>query len=184
MAEFESCIEYVLPHEGGYSDNPNDPGGATNFGISMKFLKKVNVSTLKRIGIEGAITKDTMKNLTIDQAKSLYYSEFWVLAPFDRIMNGMLAQYIFDMSIHHGLDDATLITQRACCAAQKMKDYVRDDALFGKKTLQAVNQASFMLIPALIAGRTGYMRQLVAVNPKLEVFLDGWLTRAFDWGQS
>lgn len=184
MAEFDSCLEYVLPHEGGYSDDKNDPGGATNFGISLRFLKDVDSATLKRIGITGAVTKDTIKSLTIEQAKSLYYTEFWVHAPFDKIMNGMLAQYIFDMSVNHGLPQATLITQRACCAAQKSKDYVKDDALFGKKTLAAVNQASFMLIPAMIAQRTGFMRQLVAVNPKLEVFLDGWLTRAYDWGQS
>lgn len=184
MAQFDSCLDYVLPHEGGYSDDKADPGGATNFGISMRFLQDVDSATLKRIGITGKITKDTIKNLTLDQAKSLYYTEFWVKAPFDKIMNGMIAQYVFDMSVNHGLKQATLITQRACCAAQKLRDFVIDDGIFGKKTLAAINQMSFMLIPAMIAQRVGFIRQLVAVKPELGVFLDGWLNRAFDWGQS
>jgi lysozyme family protein len=180
MSEFESCVEYVLEHEGGFGEEDSDPGGATNFGISLRFLREVNVDTLKRVGIFGEVTRQTIVELTLAQAKSLYFSEFWNAGPFDRIMNGILAKYIFDMSVHHGLAQAVRITQRACCAAQKQKDYVKDDAIFGKKTLQAINQASFMLVPALIAAREGFMRQLVAVNPKLDVFLDGWLTRVYD----
>lgn len=181
MAEFDSCLEYVLPHEGEYSDHPSDPGGATNQGISLRFLQGVDKDTLKRIGITGALNKKTIQDLTDEQIKSLYYTEFWVKAPFDKIMNGMIAQYIFDMSVHHGLEQAVKNTQRACCSAQKMKNYVKDDALFGKLTLQAINQASFMLIPAMISERTGFMRRLVAVKPELAVFLDGWLTRAYDF---
>lgn len=180
MSEFESCVEYVLEHEGGLTKNKADPGGTTNFGISLRFLRDVPEDVLKRLGIFGEVTDKTIVDLTLVQAKGLYFSEFWNQAPFDKIMNGILAKYIFDMAVNHGLSQATRITQRACCAAQKDKSYVKDDALFGKKTLQAINQASFMLIPALIASREGFMRQLVAVNPKLDVFLDGWLTRAYD----
>lgn len=180
MANFDSCVAYVLVHEGGLTKNKADPGGITNFGISLRFLRDVPKDNLKRVGIFGEVTEQTIIDLTKDQAEKLYYSEFWLKAPFDKIMNNMLGKYIFDMSIHHGLSQAVRITQRACCSAQKVKDYVKDDALFGSKTLQAINQASFMLVPALISERTGFMRQLVAVNPKLEVFLDGWLNRAFD----
>jgi lysozyme family protein len=99
--------------------------------------------------------------------------------PFDKIMNGMLGKYIFDMTVNHGMVQAVKIAQRACCSAQKTKDFIPDDGLFGPKTLQAINQASFMLIPALISERTGFMRLLVAVDPKLNVFLSGWLERCY-----
>ena len=176
MAHFDSCVQYVLRHEGGLSQDKADPGGITNFGISLRFLREVDADTLKRIGIFGEVTEQTIRELTQEQAEKLYYSEFWVKAPFDKIQNGINGKYIFDMSVNHGMVEATRLTQRACCAAQKVKDYVKDDSLFGAKTLSAVNQASFMLI----ATRAGYMRQLVAVTPRLEVFLDDWLTRCFD----
>lgn len=180
MAQFDACVQYVLRHEGNLTQDKADPGGITNFGISLRFLREVDSDTLKRLGIFGEVNEQSIIDLTQDQAEKLYYSEYWVRAPFDKIQNGITGKYIFDMSVNHGLVEATRLTQRACCAAQKVKDYVKDDALFGVKTLSAVNQASFMLIPALIATRAAYMRQLVAVNPKLDVFLEGWLTRCFD----
>ena len=179
MAQVDTCVQYVLGHEGGLTENPSDPGGITNFGISLRFLRELDPDDLKRTGIFTEVSEQTIRELTKEQAEKIYFSEFWLKGPFDKVMNTNLAKYIFDMSVMHGLPQAVRITQRACCAAQKVKDYVKDDALFGAKTLQAINQASFMLIPALIAQRTGYLRQLVAVNPKLELFLDGWLTRAF-----
>ena len=180
MAQFDSCVAYVLKHEGGLSEHPQDPGGITSMGISLRFLREVNEDNLRRAGIFSEVTEQTIRDLTQDQAEKLYFSEFWLSAPFDKIMNGMLGKYIFDMSVNMGLSQAVKITQRACCAAQKNKDYLKDDGLFGPKTLQAINQASFMLIPALIAAREGFVRQLIAVNPKLNVFLNGWLVRIYD----
>jgi lysozyme family protein len=180
MATFESCVDYVLKHEGGLTKDAADPGGITNFGISLRFLREVDPLVLKRVGIFDDVSEKDIVDLTKDQAEKIYYSEFWLKAPFEKIINNMLAKYIFDMSVNLGIAEAVKITQRACCAAQKMKGYVKDDGMFCSKTLQAINQASFMLIPALIAQRTGFYRQLVAVNPRHELFLDDWLTRAFD----
>ena len=180
MSNYDAFLAYVLKHEGGLSKNPNDPGGITNQGISLRFLREVNQDTLKRVGIFGDVTEQTIEELTSDQIYKLYYSEFWMAAPFDKIINNNLAKYFFDMSVNHGITQATRIMQRACCAAQKLKDYVKDDGLCGSATIAAINHASFMLIPAMIATREGYYRQLAASNEKLSVFLDGWLTRAYD----
>jgi len=180
VAIFESCVDYVLKHEGGLTKDAADPGGITNYGISLRFLREIEEPMLKRIGIFNEVSEQSIIDLTKDQAEKIYYSEFWLKAPFEKIINSMLGKYIFDMSVNFGIAQAVRITQRACCAAQKLKDYVNDDGLFEGKTLQAINHASFMLIPALIAQRTGFYRQLVAVNPKLELFLPGWLERAFD----
>ena len=180
MATFESCVGYVLKHEGGLSKDTADPGGITNFGISLRFMRELDPLLLKRVGVFEEVSEKNIVELTQDQAEKIYYAEFWLKAPFEKIINNILAKYIFDMSVNLGIAEAVKITQRACCAAQKQKDYVKDDGMFCSKTLQAINQASFMLIPALIAQRTGFYRQLVAVNSKLDVFLDDWLIRAFD----
>lgn len=121
-----------------------------------------------------------LKAKTPEEWKKFYYTSLWIQAPFDKIMNGITGKYIFDMAMHHGLEQSTILVQRACCAAYKTKDYVKDDALFDRKTLSAINQASFMLIPSLIATRASYVRELVARDPKLAVCLDEWLERCFD----
>ena len=180
MADFDSCVAYVLKHEGGLTEDANDPGGITSMGISLRFLRNVNADTLKRVGIFTEVTEQTIRDLTQDQAEKLYFFEFWSVAPFEKIQNGIIAKYIFDMTVNMGIAEGIKLTQRACCAAQKVKDYVKDDGIMGSQTVQAINQASFMLIPALIATRSAYYRQLVAINPKNSVFLSGWLTRAFD----
>ncbi len=180
MAQFDNCVDYVLRHEAGLIKQISDPGGITNYGISLRFLREVNSDTLKKIGIFEEVGEQSIIDLTEHQARRLYYSEFWVAAPFEKIINDILGQYIFDMAVQHGIAEATRITQRACNDAQKLKDYLKVDGIMGAKTIQAVNQASFMLIPALIAERSCFMRQLVALNPKLDVFWEGWMTRAFD----
>ena len=43
MSLFDKCLKIVLIHEGGYSDDPDDPGGTTNYGISLRFLKSVGL---------------------------------------------------------------------------------------------------------------------------------------------
>ena len=54
MAHFDSCVQYVLRHEGGLSQDKADPGGITNFGISLRFLREVDADTLKRIDFWGS----------------------------------------------------------------------------------------------------------------------------------
>jgi lysozyme family protein len=51
VAQFDACVAFVLANEGGLSENPSDPGGCSNFGISLRFLREVEPDTLKRIGI-------------------------------------------------------------------------------------------------------------------------------------
>lgn len=181
MANFQTCVDYVIKNEGGLSQTAADPGGTTNFGISLRFLRNLDGDALKRLGIFEEVTDQAIINLTKDQAEKIYYAEFWLKAPFEKIMNTNLAKYIFDMHVNHGLSQAVKITQRACCAVNRNKDYLKDDGLFGSKTVGAINYGSFMLIPALISERSGFMRQLVAVNPKLECFIEGWLNRAYNF---
>lgn len=179
MATFESAVAFILVNEGELSEDAADPGGITNWGISLRFLREVASEALKRAGIFEPITEQTIRDLTKDQAIILYRSEFWESAPFEKIQNQTLANYIFDMVINHGMGQAVKLTQRAVCACQKAKDYLKDDGVLGARTLMGINQCSFMLIPAMIAQRDGFYRRLVALNPARKVDLDGWLNRCY-----
>ena len=48
MTDFDLAINYVLENEGGVVDDPNDPGGLTNFGISQKQYPDLDIRDLTR----------------------------------------------------------------------------------------------------------------------------------------
>lgn len=58
---FALAVGFVLKHEGGYSNDPDDPGGETNFGISKRYHPEVDI-----------------KNLTPDAAAKIYFSDYWM----------------------------------------------------------------------------------------------------------
>lgn len=58
---FNKAFEIVVGLEGGYSNDPNDPGGETKYGISKRYNPDVDV-----------------KNLTLDQAKEIYLKRYWM----------------------------------------------------------------------------------------------------------
>lgn len=58
--DFEKAFAFVLEHEKGYVNNPKDPGGETKYGICKKYHPNLDI-----------------KNLTVEQAKEIYYNEYW-----------------------------------------------------------------------------------------------------------
>lgn len=172
MASFEKALAFVLENEGGYSDSPADPGGATNHGISLRFLHNIATENLRRYGFFDPITSQTIKDLTIAQAAIVYLGEFWSSSPFDAINSEPLTNYIFDMVVSLGLSQATKLVQRS------LTPPLTQDGIFGRVTLAAVNDQASPLLMALPAARSAFYKALVALNPKEEVFLKGWLKRA------
>jgi len=61
MKDFDKAIKFVLHWEGGYSNDLNDPGGETNFGISKRSYPELDIS-----------------KLTLKQAKEIYYQNYWL----------------------------------------------------------------------------------------------------------
>lgn len=179
MANFAEAIDFVLGNEGGLENNPHDPGGITNFGISLRFLRTIDVSDLKKYGIFEPIDAITIRNLILDQAKLIYRFEFWERARFVEIDNQIIANYIFDMCVNLGLVTGIKIVQRSLCAQNLKQYYLRDDGVLGDMTLNAINSESFHLLPVIVAVRTEYYRHLVDTNPRNREFLNGWLSRSY-----
>ena len=183
MANFETAIVPLLTNEGGFVDNPNDAGGATNFGISLRLLREIPADRLRRYGIfddPQTLNITTIRELTIDQAKLIYKGEFWDQAPFVDIRNPYLCNYIFDMAVLHGLSTAFRLVQRALWASKMKYMTLLDDGIMGSKTLRAINEAEpICLQKILMAERAGYMRLLVNDRPQEKEFLNGWLKRCY-----
>lgn len=179
MSTFDQAIEYVLHNEGVLSENPNDRGGITVFGISLRFLKSLSPIELKNYGIHDAVTEQTIRDLTEQQAKDILYGEFWQHARFSEIKNQEQCNYIFDMAVNSGIAQAIKCAQRACWACMKRRALV-DDGILGDKTLMTINMCGFLLMPALRSERAGYYRLITQSNPENHVFLQGWLKRAYE----
>ena len=178
MSDFDIAVNFVLKNEGGLEENSKDPGGITNYGISLRFLKSTNNLKYDFNG-DGLLDEREIKELTEENAKIIYKNEFWNHAHFDKIINQSLCNYLFDMACNQGLAVAIKSCQRALWALNKQRNIVVDDGVLGDKTLDEINHGGMVLIPALMAERANYYRMLVLINADLKEDLDGWLNRAY-----
>ncbi len=188
LSNFDDAVALVLANEGGYADSPNDAGGATNYGISIRFLRDLPGDRLRYYGILGDLGTfgtDTVRDLTLEQARLIYHGEFWDKAMFDHIENQRVCNYVFDMAVHHGIAQAVRILQRATWAATGMYGAIHDDGILGYRTINQVmillsdKYLACALKASLQAERAGFCRLLVEIRPANKEFLNEWLDRCY-----
>lgn len=109
----DAFIRLVDPqHEGGYSNDPNDKGGETKYGVSKR-----------------AFPAEDIPNLTLDRAKAIYRMHYWSAAGCE-FAPDLLKYELFDMAVNQGVSAAVKALQYAAG--------VEDDGVIGNKTVQAV----------------------------------------------
>lgn len=173
MDKWNYAINFVLAHEGGYANHPSDPGGATNYGVSLRFLKAHGID----IDDNGDIDIDDIKKLTKINAKEIYKEYFWDKYKYDRINDTKIAAKVFDLSVNMGASQAHKILQRAINRLTHPGTAV--DGIIGKDTLKHVHT----LNPAKLYGMIcecalDFYINLCLLKPHLKVFLRGWTARA------
>jgi len=126
MTGFDRAFDRLIGHEGGYVNHPDDPGGETNWGITLR--------TAREAGYTGP-----MRDLTRDQAKAIYRAAYWGRAKADQY-DGAIAFQVFDAAVNHGIGQAIRFLQRAAGVA--------DDGAVGPVTLAAVRAMS---VPDVLA---------------------------------
>jgi lysozyme family protein len=184
MSSFDLAIPIILKHEGGYVNHPKDPGGATNFGISLRFLEKVgdldNDGWLDGdLDHDGDVDIDDIRAMTETQAKSFYFDHFWDNNQYHLISSQSLATKVFDMTVNMGSRQSHKLLQRTLRAFGRP---LNDDGIIGKKSLFAINQTDpYCLLAAYKCQCEGFYRLLVAEKPQTRSdFIDGWLNRVYD----
>lgn len=175
MSLFELAIPIILRREGGFVNDAADPGGATNFGVSLRWLQAQGLlDELEQE--EGDVTHDAVqavKLMTPDEAKAFYRKFWWDAYHYGNIIAQAVATKVFDMSVNLGAPRAHRLLQIALA--------VPSDGVIGPATLAKANSAnSILLINDLQQEQAGFYRDLVAKNPARQKFLAGWLNRAFD----
>lgn len=152
---FDRALALVLEAEGGYSNDPRDPGGETNFGISKRAYPRLDI-----------------KALTIDQAREIYLRDYWLKAKCERLPDPV-AIALFDSAVNQGVDAATKLLQRAVG--------VPEDGVLGNLTIAAVNAlGADDLFCKLMAERALAYWKL----PNMRVYGRGWMRRLFHVARS
>lgn len=121
---FNTAFDRLIGHEGGFSDDPKDPGNWTG--------GRVNVGELKgtKFGIAANTYGDLdIKNLTLEDAKAIYLRDWWLKAGADQLDPAIVYQ-MWDFSVNAGMESAKRALQRAVGVA--------DDGSIGPLTIRAV----------------------------------------------
>ena len=105
MTRFDRALKVVLSHEGGFANNPADPGGATNYGITAATLGAWR--GLGRPAKDGEVL-----TMTLEEAGAIYRSRYW-RPEYDLIDSDLVAIKIFDMAVNMGAHQAHHLAQRA-----------------------------------------------------------------------
>lgn len=100
MADFQKVLPTLSQLEGGYVNDPDDPGGETNWGIT--------IYTAKKYGYTG-----DMKKLSKDKAEKIYKLGYWDTCRLDDFPSQKLAEFVFDCNVNHGGTIGAVFMQRS-----------------------------------------------------------------------
>lgn len=156
------ALKYIFPNEGGFTNDLNDPGGPTNWGVTVD---EWEVFFNKRL------TADDVKNATYEDAINVYLNHYWLPVGLDSITDKYKACAIFDQCVNRGISKGTEI---AVTAVNMTKNHVS----FSPDQIAAINacdRIGFILKFASIA-RASYLHLLA--QPRFAKYAHGWLNRA------
>lgn len=146
--EFRDAVEIVLKHEGGYVNDPNDPGGETKYGISKRAYPDVDI-----------------ENLTLEQAKQIYLNDYWNRCQCDNLP-AMVRLHVFDAAVNSGVSQAAKWLQRAV--------RVVEDGKIGAHTIMACRLSD----PAVTAMRIcAYRLHFLSELNGWKRYSKGWTAR-------
>lgn len=151
---FSEALQHVLKHEGGYIDHPDDPGGETNFGIT--------VAVARENGYLG-----DMRTIPMSVVESIYKRKYWDKVRADEMPESVRFA-LFDYAVNSGPGAAIRALQRVLG--------VSDDGVIGPMTLNAAQAQSAGLGSRLNGYRLKFMTEL-RIWP---TFGKGWARRIAD----
>lgn len=158
---FESALAFVLKQEGGFVDDPADPGGATNCGITQRVYDANRAAR--------GLAMQSVQTITTDEVRSIYRERYWdaaacsnLPAPIDLIH--------FDSAVLCGVPTANRMLQQAVGTVI--------DGNVGPRTIEAVKTGDrWRTIGRYINTRISYHVADVGIHPAKAKFLCGWLRR-------
>jgi len=158
---FEYQIVKTLQFEGGYANDPDDPGGETNFGISKAAYPDVDIA-----------------NLSKEDAIAIYHRDYWLRPHCDQLPDN-IAGKVFDMCVNMGPVPAIRCWQQTINHLSQEVPGVTEDGLIGPATIKASEQTfSTDPLDAYKAILVQHYLLIIRAHPGLARFQRGWLRRA------
>lgn len=137
---FEKALEFLFPSEGGYVNNKHDRGGPTNMGITQ--------STFNSYRKRKDLPYKDVKNITREEAKAIYYDDYWKVSGADKISDPNMAVAMFDTAVLHGPGTAKIFYNQSNGDLNKFLE---------------IRQKSY--------------DKIVANDPEQKIFYNGWNNR-------
>lgn len=162
---FNTALPVILKFEGGYVNDPDDRGGATNKGITQAtydaYRKSVNLDLRP------------VKEIEDVEVAFIYERDYWNNAKCDVIdqTKPKTALVLFDAAVNHGVGTATRMLQRVINTRLV-------DGIIGRQTLRDLSAfTDLQVASALIEARRQLYGKIVANNPSQQKFLRSWMWR-------
>ena len=152
MSDFGKAFDLLIGNEGGYVNNPKDPGGETNWGIT------------KSVAVANGYAGD-MRTMPKEVAKGIYKKMYWDKLQCDQLPF-VVAFQLFDAGVNHGNSQAVKFLQRALSVA--------DDGVIGAKTISAVSKLEDLQIVMLFNAER---IEFYAALKTFSTFGKGWVRR-------
>lgn len=180
MKSVEAIAEEIIAREGGYVNDPDDPGGATKYGVT--------IGTMARLGLDldrdGAVTPEDVKQLTRAQARQIFVDHYFHRPRISALPDPLQAS-VFDMYVNSGAN-AVKILQRLLV---DMGQQIDVDGGIGPQTIEAANiafaNAPHHLADAYGIARRNYYYALADRRPASRKYArrrdggkGGWIVRA------
>ncbi len=136
---FAASLAFTLQQEGGFSDDPNDPGGATNYGITLGTLRTYTGNP--DLGVAD------IQNISMDTVQAIYGADYWNRMRCDALPAGVDLM-VFDHGVNAGTGRSAMVLQQALGLTGAAVD-----GSIGPHTLAAVGQVAPAALIHDLAGR-------------------------------
>lgn len=189
---FAAVAAHVLGIEGGYVDDIADHGGATNYGISLRFLKVEGALDADHDGFkdydldfDDDIDGADVRKLSRADALNLYYTCFWRRLQLDRLPLHIDAA-VFDQAVNGGAVAAVKLLQ-VSVNVLALTDPLTVDGDLGRHTVAAVATVQRMMMANALLSRYRMAAEarynaIVRADPSQRKYLSGWVKRARSLG--
>lgn len=165
---FDDCLAFVLRWEGGFVDDPDDRGGATNKGITQAVYDEWRERK--------HYDKRSVRDIEDGEVKQIYLEQYWKPSRC-QAMDFPMSLILFDSAVNHGVGRAVKLLQEVL--------NVSVDGHFGPATMAAYDfleechGTNYVAVQYLKAREAFYFR-IVESRPEQGKFLRGWLNRLSD----
>jgi lysozyme family protein len=167
-SRFDTCLQAVLQHEGGFVDDPVDRGGRTNQGITQ--------GTYDSYRSDRGLNTADVKDITQGEVKDIYFARYWTPLRCAQMPVG-LDRALFDAGVNSGTRRAGKWLQVALGLSA-----ADIDGVIGQKTLHYVSDAVTsndvdQVITRFMEQRRLFLQDLILRDPRQQRFARGWANR-------